>query len=98
MRSSMRRFSWTAGRVYSSAPHGNSLPGGGHAMAALTRRDFLLTSAAVSGAALVSLDTLPAHSQTPKQGGTLRLGFYLETATTTPPSSSTKIDPQFHRN
>src|SRR4029450_1380919 len=93
-----RRLSWTAGRVYSSAPHGNSRPRGGHAMAGLTRRDFLLTSAAASGAALASLDALPAFAQTPKKGGTLRVGFYIEAATMDPHFSGSKIDRQVYHN
>src|SRR5262247_4090897 len=91
-------FSWTAGRVYSSAPHGNPRPRGGHAMAALTRRDFLLTSAAASGVALASLDTFPALAQAPKKGGTLRVGFYIEAATMDPHLSGSKIDRQVYHN
>src|SRR5262245_65832540 len=71
---------------------------GGHAMAALTRRDFLLASAAASGAALTSLDALPALGQTPKKGGTLRVGFYIEAATMDPHFSGSKIDRQVYHN
>ena len=67
-------------------------------MAALTRRDFLLTSAAASGAALVSLDALSALGQTPKKGGTLRVGFYIEAATMDPHFSGSKIDRQVYHN
>src|SRR5882724_1544617 len=99
MRSSRRQFSRTAGRVYSFAPHGNSRPRGGHAMAGLTRRDFLLTSAAASGAALTSLDTLPVlGADAPKKGGTLRVGFYIEAATMDPHFSGSKIDRQVYHN
>src|SRR4029450_5011795 len=86
-------------RVYSSAPHGNSRPRGGHAMAALSRRDFLLTYAAASGAALVSLEALPAlGADPPKKGGTLRVGFYIEAATMDPHFSGSKIDRQVYHN
>jgi peptide/nickel transport system substrate-binding protein len=67
-------------------------------MAGLTRRDFLLTSAAASGAALASLDALPAFAQTPKKGGTLRVGFYIEAATMDPHFSGSKIDRQVYHN
>src|SRR4030095_7857964 len=68
-------------------------------MAALSRRDFLLTYAAASGAALVSLDALPAlGADPPKKGGTLRVGFYIEAATMDPHFSGSKIDRQVYHN
>src|SRR5262245_41552781 len=98
MRSSRVPFSWTAGWVYSSATQCNSQPREGLAMAALTRGDFLLTSAAASGTALASLDTFPALAQAPKKGGTLRVGFYIEAATMDPHFSGSKIDRQVYHN
>src|SRR5215471_11021685 len=95
-----------AGRVYSFAPHGNSLDLGGNAMATtnpraaldVSRRDFLLLCAAASGAPLASLAPTSALAAEPKRGGTLRVGFYIEAATMDPHLSGSKIDRQVYHN
>src|SRR5262247_1823379 len=95
-----------AGRVYSFAPHGNSLDLGGNAMATtnpraaldVSRRNFLRLCAAASGASLVSLDPRAALAAEPKRGGTLRVGFYIEAATMDPHLSGSKIDRQVYHN
>ena len=66
---------------------------------AASRRNFLLMCAAASGAALVSLDPRSAFgADTPKRGGTLRVGFYIEAATMDPHLSGSKIDRQVYHN
>src|SRR5215468_1888151 len=95
-----------AGRVYSFAPHGNSLDLGGNAMATtnpraaldVSRRDFLLLCAAASGAPLASLAPTSALAAEPKRGGTLQVGFYIEAATMDPHLSGSKIDRQVYHN
>src|SRR5258705_11985202 len=86
-----------AGRLYSFAPHGNSRPSEETRMTA--RRDFLLMCAVASGAPLTSLDPRSAFAaDTPKKGGTLRVGFYIEAATMDPHLSGSKIDRQGYHN
>src|SRR5258705_405766 len=86
-----------AGRLYSFAPHGNSRPSEETRMT--TRRDFLLMCAVASGAPLTSLDPRSAFAaDTPKKGGTLRVGFYIEAATMDPHFSGSKIDRQVYHN
>jgi peptide/nickel transport system substrate-binding protein len=64
-----------------------------------TRRDFLLMCAVASGAPLTSLDPRSAFAaDTPKKGGTLRVGFYIEAATMDPHFSGSKIDRQVYHN
>jgi peptide/nickel transport system substrate-binding protein len=66
---------------------------------AASRRNFLLMCAAGSGTALVSLDPRSAFAaDTPKRGGTLRVGFYIEAATMDPHLSGSKIDRQVYHN
>ena len=68
-------------------------------MATLSRRNFLLTCAVASGVPLVSLDARSAAgAETPKKGGTLRVGFYIEAATMDPHFSGSKIDRQVYHN
>src|SRR5262247_3970367 len=95
-----------AGKVYSFAPHGNSLDLGGNVMATtnsraaldVSRRDFLLLCAAASGAPLASLAPRSAFAAEPRRGGTLRVGFYIEAATMDPHLSGSKIDRQVYHN
>jgi peptide/nickel transport system substrate-binding protein len=64
-----------------------------------TRRDFLVMCAVASGAPLTSLDPRSAFAaDTPKKGGTLRVGFYIEAATMDPHFSGSKIDRQVYHN
>ena len=65
----------------------------------VSRRNFLLMCAAASGAPLVSLDARSAlAADTPRRGGTLRVGFYIEAATMDPHLSGSKIDRQVYHN
>ena len=64
-----------------------------------TRRDFLWICAVASGAPLASLRPRSASAaDTPKKGGTLRVGFYIEAATMDPHFSGSKIDRQVYHN
>jgi peptide/nickel transport system substrate-binding protein len=64
-----------------------------------TRRDFLWMCAVASGAPLTSLDPRSAFAaDTPKKGGTLRVGFYIEAATMDPHFSGSKVDRQIYHN
>src|SRR5262249_44638967 len=74
---------------------------------ATSRRMFLRLALASGGAAAVSLSARPALAQpapaskageTPKKGGTLRVGFYVEAATMDPHLSGSKIDRQVYHN
>lgn len=58
----------------------------------VTRRTFLQLSAA----ALVTAPALAA--ETPKKGGTLRVGFYIEAVTMDPHLSGSKVDRQVYHN
>jgi len=59
----------------------------------VTRRSFLQLSAA----ALVTKPALTA-ADTPKKGGTLRVGFYIEAVTMDPHLSGSKVDRQVYHN
>ena len=59
----------------------------------VTRRTFLR----LSTAALVSTPALAA-ANTPRKGGTLRVGFYIEAATMDPHLSGSKVDRQVYHN
>jgi peptide/nickel transport system substrate-binding protein len=67
----------------------------------LSRRNFLRTAAAsaavVSSAGLGGVRVALAQT-TPKKGGTLRVGFYIEAATMDPHLSGSKIDRQVYHN
>ena len=73
---------------------------------AVSRRDFLRRSAIVSGAAAAGALAPMAlggpgralAQGTPKKGGTLRVGFYIEAATMDPHLSGSKIDRQVYHN
>ena len=65
----------------------------------ISRRIFLQTALAsgalVPAALLAERGAAPAWAQeTPKKGGTLRVGFYIEAATMDPHLSGSKIDRQ----
>jgi len=64
----------------------------------VSRREFLKTCAVISGAPMVGLAPSVAASQTPKKGGTLRVGFYIEAATMDPHLSGSKVDRQVYHN
>src|SRR6185312_13685531 len=69
----------------------------------ISRRGFLhlaLASGALAPAALLAeRGAAPAWAQeTPKKGGTLRVGFYVEAATMDPHLSGSKIDRQVYHN
>src|SRR5262245_19688700 len=85
------------GRLYSSALHGNRSACEGGDMT-LSRRDFVTSSAAAATAAVVGLRPRSAAAQTPKKGGTLRVGFYIEAATMDPHLSGSKVDRQIYHN
>src|SRR6185503_15145068 len=77
-----------AGPVYSSAP----ITGRDAMTSDVTRRTFLQLSAA-------ALTTGPAlAAETPKKGGTLRVGFYVEAVTMDPHLSGSKVDRQVYHN
>src|SRR5215469_8192838 len=86
-----------AGRLYSSALHGNRSVFTGGAMT-LSRRDFVTSGAAAATAAAVGLRPRTVSAQTPKKGGTLRVGFYIEAATMDPHLSGSKVDRQVYHN
>ena len=78
-------------------------------MRAVSRRAFLRMCAIASGTPLVTVGlrgTPVARAQqspgpggdTPKKGGTLRVGFYIEAATMDPHLSGSKIDRQIYHN
>src|SRR5262250_1051022 len=65
----------------------------------LHRRDFLLLCAMAAGAVAPTMAARPASAQTtPKKGGTLRVGFYLEASTMDPHLSGSKVDRQIYHN
>src|SRR2546428_6106872 len=85
-----------AGRLYSSAPHGN--PERVEA-AMVSRREFVKTCAVASSAALAGLRPRRAGAaDAPKKGGTLRVGFYIEAATMDPHLWGSKVDGQVYHN
>jgi peptide/nickel transport system substrate-binding protein len=61
------------------------------------RREFL-KSCAVASAAVAGLEPARAVADTPRKGGTLRVGFYIEAATMDPHLSGSKIDRQIYHN
>src|SRR5262245_38822337 len=66
---------------------------------AVSRRNFLRLAALASGGLAHGAITLPAFAQTtPRKGGTLRVGFYLEAATMDPHLSGSKVDRQIYHN
>ncbi len=78
---------------------------GGHGMrssapdANLYRRDFLQLCALAAGAVAPTMAARPTSAQTtPKKGGTLRVGFYLEASTMDPHLSGSKVDRQIYHN
>src|SRR5215475_7894831 len=72
----------------SSAPNAN-----------LYRRDFLQLCALAASAVAPTMAARPASAQTtPKKGGTLRVGFYLEASTMDPHLSGSKVDRQIYHN
>ena len=65
----------------------------------LHRRDFLLLCAMAAGAVAPTMAARPTSAQTtPKKGGTLRVGFYLEASTMDPHLSGSKVDRQIYHN
>jgi len=60
----------------------------------VTRRTFLQLSAA----ALAATPALAQTAVTPKKGGTLRVGFYVEAVTMDPHLSGSKVDRQVYHN
>jgi peptide/nickel transport system substrate-binding protein len=65
----------------------------------LSRRGFLRLCGLASGALGPGVAALPAFGQTtPKKGGTLRVGFYLEASTMDPHLSGSKVDRQIYHN
>src|SRR5215470_16215032 len=86
-----------AGRLYSSALHGNRGAFTGGDMT-LSRRDFVTSGAALATTAVVGLQPRAAVAQAPKKGGTLRVGFYIEAATMDPHLSGSKVDRQVYHN
>ena len=64
----------------------------------ISRRDFVKSSAVAATAAAVGVRPEPATAQTPKKGGTLRVGFYVEAATMDPHLSGSKVDRQVYHN
>src|SRR2546425_12928020 len=65
---------------------------------ALSRRSFLAMCTGASAAPFL-IDPRPAFAaDTPRRGGTLRVGFYIEAATMDPHLSGSKIDRQVYHN
>ena len=64
----------------------------------LSRREFVTSGATAMTLAAVGLRPERALAQTPKKGGTLRVGFYIEAATMDPHLSGSKIDRQVYHN
>ena len=56
----------------------------------LSRREFVTSGATAMTAAAVGLRPARALAQTPKKGGTLRVGFYIEAATMDPISRAAR--------
>jgi len=66
---------------------------------AVSRREFLKTSAFAASVPLLGLGPgAAAAADPPKKGGTLRVGFYIEAATMDPHLSGSKIDRQVYHN
>jgi peptide/nickel transport system substrate-binding protein len=65
----------------------------------VSRRDFLKACAVASSVpALGLVPDLTGAADTPRKGGTLRVGFYIEAATMDPHLSGSKIDRQVYHN
>src|SRR3982751_1343085 len=64
----------------------------------VTRREFVAACAVASGVAVVGPRPRRAAADTPKKGGTLRVGFYIEAATMDPHLSGSKVDRQVYHN
>ncbi|HEX2436889.1 MAG TPA: ABC transporter substrate-binding protein [Methylomirabilota bacterium] len=65
----------------------------------VSRRDFLKACAVASSVpALGLVPDLTSAADTPRKGGTLRVGFYIEAATMDPHLSGSKIDRQVYHN
>ena len=64
----------------------------------VSRRGFLKAAAAGASAIALAPGARDALAQTPKKGGTLRVGFYIEAATMDPHLSGSKIDRQVYHN
>jgi peptide/nickel transport system substrate-binding protein len=64
----------------------------------VTRRDFVKAGAVISGAAALGWRPGRGAADTPKKGGTLRVGFYVEAATMDPHLSGSKVDRQVYHN
>ena len=62
-----------------------------------SRRDFLRL-ATLAGALAPGAAGRAWAQETPKKGGTLRVGFYVEAATMDPHLSGSKIDRQIYHN
>jgi anaerobic selenocysteine-containing dehydrogenase len=60
----------------------------------VSRREFVKSSAVASGAVVLGLGPGRTAADTPKKGGTLRVGFYVEAATMDPHLSGSKVDRQ----
>src|SRR3982751_6656711 len=64
----------------------------------VTRREFVAACAVASGVAVVGPRPRRAAADTPKKGGTLRVGFYIEAATMDPHLSGSKVDRQVYHH
>src|SRR5688572_9536500 len=65
----------------------------------VSRRTFLRLAALASAAPTLDLGSGVALAQeSPRKGGTLRVGFYIEAATMDPHYSGSKIDRQVYHN
>jgi peptide/nickel transport system substrate-binding protein len=63
----------------------------------VTRREFMAACAAASGVPIAGF-VRRAAAETPRKGGTLRVGFYIEAATMDPHLSGSKVDRQIYHN
>src|SRR5262249_7607540 len=86
-----------AGRLYSSALRSNPAARTGGTMN-LSRREFVKSSATAVTVAAAGLRPSRALGQTPKKGGTLRVGFYIEAATMDPHLSGSRADRKVYHN
>jgi peptide/nickel transport system substrate-binding protein len=64
----------------------------------VSRREFVKSGAVASGAVVLGVGAGRAAADTPKKGGTLRVGFYVEAATMDPHLSGSKVDRQVYHN
>src|SRR5262249_31397502 len=65
---------------------------------AVSRRSFLVMGTGAAAAPFLIAPRPALAQQTPKKGGTLRVGFYIEAATMDPHLSGSKIDRQVYHN